>query len=172
MFKKNLYRKRAISIVEPTRCAWTSNLVAATDITRMQYTNYRLCSTSWRWASSARNMYRLSIHNNLNTKSASCWFYDADILWCSQQNIKKGPYVPYINLPYIRLEDFQQLNFPKWVHCHNTSVTILRTYCHIITVWKCCSLHSVPPLVVHKKKHQVQELYILHVVSFSNFYTN
>jgi hypothetical protein len=38
------------------------------DIIRAQYTNCCLCSSSWRCASSARNMYRLSIHNKLNTK--------------------------------------------------------------------------------------------------------
>jgi hypothetical protein len=45
------------------------------DITRTKYTNYCLRSASWRWTSSARNMYRLLIRNNLTTKSASCWFY-------------------------------------------------------------------------------------------------
>jgi hypothetical protein len=37
-----------------------------TDITRTQYTNCCLCSASWRWASSAQNMYRLLFHNKLN----------------------------------------------------------------------------------------------------------
>jgi Pyruvate/2-oxoacid:ferredoxin oxidoreductase delta subunit len=34
-----------------------------------------------RWASSAWNMYRLLIHNKLDTKSASCWSYCTVTCW-------------------------------------------------------------------------------------------
>jgi hypothetical protein len=46
--------------------SWTSILVQPTDITRTQYTQCRLCSTSWGWASYVRNMYRPLILNKLN----------------------------------------------------------------------------------------------------------
>jgi hypothetical protein len=42
-----------------------------------------LCSASWRWASSAWNMWKPLIYNQLNTKSASRWFYYTDILRCT-----------------------------------------------------------------------------------------
>jgi hypothetical protein len=48
-----------------------------------QNTNCYLCSTFWRWANSARNMYRPLIHNKLNIKSASRWFYYTDTLKCT-----------------------------------------------------------------------------------------
>jgi hypothetical protein len=51
----------------------------ATDRTRTQYTNCRLCSTSWAWASNARNMYRPLILNKLNRKSITLvllyWYF-------------------------------------------------------------------------------------------------
>jgi hypothetical protein len=40
-------------------------LVQPTHITRKQYTKYRLCSASWRWASNARNMWGPLILNKL-----------------------------------------------------------------------------------------------------------
>jgi hypothetical protein len=43
--------------------------------TDIKNTNCCLCSASWRRASTARYMYRLLIHNNLNTESVSFWFY-------------------------------------------------------------------------------------------------
>jgi hypothetical protein len=46
----------------------TPTLLAATDITRTQNTNCCLCSASWRWERSARNMYRPLIHYKLNKK--------------------------------------------------------------------------------------------------------
>jgi hypothetical protein len=62
----------------------TPTLMQPTDIacTRTQYTNCCVCSTTWRWASSAQNMWRQIIHNKLNTKNASHWSYCTDILWC------------------------------------------------------------------------------------------
>jgi hypothetical protein len=50
-----------------------------TDITRTQYTDCWLCSVSWRWASSAGDRQRPLIHNKMNTKNASCWFYDTGV---------------------------------------------------------------------------------------------
>jgi hypothetical protein len=52
------------------------------DIICLQYINSCLCSVSWRWASSARNMQRLLIHNKLTTESASYWSYYTDMLCC------------------------------------------------------------------------------------------
>jgi hypothetical protein len=42
-----------------------------------------LCSASWRWATRARNVYRLLLHNQLNTNSASCWPCYTHVLWCA-----------------------------------------------------------------------------------------
>jgi hypothetical protein len=52
------------------------------NIIHMQYTNC-LCSASWRWETSARNMQRLLINNKLNTERASRWSYYTEILWCT-----------------------------------------------------------------------------------------
>jgi hypothetical protein len=69
------------------------NLVQPTDITHMQYTKCRLCSAPWRWACSARNMYKLLIHNKLNTNSAYRWSYYADVesrlLYVMQKRLKR-----------------------------------------------------------------------------------
>jgi hypothetical protein len=46
----------------------TPNVVHSTDITRTQYTKRRLCSTSWGYASNARNRYRPLVLNKLNKK--------------------------------------------------------------------------------------------------------
>jgi hypothetical protein len=48
---------------------------------------------SWSWASSAQNMYRLLIHNKLNTKNPSRWFYCTDILRCTLNKTWRNFYV-------------------------------------------------------------------------------
>jgi hypothetical protein len=65
----------ALGILRPCYVSWLCHEFRAivaqpTDITRMQYmyTKCRLCSTSWGWASNARNMYRLLILNKMNEK--------------------------------------------------------------------------------------------------------
>jgi hypothetical protein len=57
-----------VELVSPTHTSSTSILVLPTDITCTQYTNCHLYSTSWGWASNARNTQRPLIFNKLNKK--------------------------------------------------------------------------------------------------------
>jgi hypothetical protein len=74
-----VYRRSAATaaaLMAMFRCFSSSNnnsssspiLVQPTDTTRTQCTKCRMCSTSWGWASTARNMYRPLILNKLNKK--------------------------------------------------------------------------------------------------------
>jgi hypothetical protein len=49
-------------------CSETATMPQLTDIIRTHYTQFRLCSTCWGWASNARNIYRPLILNRLNEK--------------------------------------------------------------------------------------------------------
>jgi hypothetical protein len=57
-------------------CNYVCRILVATN-RHNTHTIYQVlfCGTSWRWASNAQNMYRLLIHNKLNTQSASRWIY-------------------------------------------------------------------------------------------------
>jgi hypothetical protein len=61
-----IYSVRVMSVGCNLDWRSTAILVQPTDITRTQYTKCRFCSTSWRWASNARNIYRLLPLNKLN----------------------------------------------------------------------------------------------------------
>jgi hypothetical protein len=65
-----------------------------------QYNNC-LCSASWRWASNARNMYSLLIHNKLITKSASLWIYCTDILYWYTVLISKTCYYANVQISIV-----------------------------------------------------------------------
>jgi hypothetical protein len=101
-----------------------------TDVTHTQYTNCCLCSASWRWASSACKMYRLLIHDKINTKSAFCWFY-------STENINNQ----VIRVPHYRstekskcfktLVKFLYNNI--WCPIHKVSKTLTRCRSNILT---------------------------------------
>jgi hypothetical protein len=60
-------------------------LVQPTDITRTQYTKFRLCSASWGWASNARNMKRPLIHNKLHRKCITL----VSLYWCTMKHGKQ-----------------------------------------------------------------------------------
>jgi hypothetical protein len=63
-----VYCMRVMSVVCTRMGVATPILMQPTDITRKQYTKWRLYRDSWRWASNARNMWRVLILNKLNTK--------------------------------------------------------------------------------------------------------
>jgi hypothetical protein len=89
-----LHKRHLIYCVRVLSAGCTSILVQPTDITRTQFTECHLCRASWRWASSARNMWR-SLMNWI--KSASRWFHYTDVVLllfirsqCST-NVKDSP---------------------------------------------------------------------------------
>jgi hypothetical protein len=74
------------------------------DITGTQYTTCRLCSTSWGWASNARNMYRPLILNKLNRKCITLLSLYTCTMMNGQQNIK------FNNTQYVQTNRNQYAN--------------------------------------------------------------
>jgi hypothetical protein len=113
-------------------------LVQPTDITRTQYTKYRLWSASRGWASNARNMERPLILNKLIKKCitlVSLYWYT---MMHGQQNIWMPPFLRSMTLYLALLWWMLIVFFTCWTHVrHGTAVlsarfrpgTVLGTFC-------------------------------------------